>query len=405
MNDTSSPSLKVPPRATIRRKRLILLTCILVVASGAWGGWTLLSGNTIRTTDDAYVGGHVVPITPQISGTVTRILADNTDRISAGSLLAEIDSTDAKTELTAAEAQLAQAIRTVRSLYANDARFEADTRARRADFDKARADLEKVQADLRERREIAGTGAVTGEDVRHAADAVRMAEAALASSQAILESAKQARLQTLALVDGKGATLVSHPAVQAAGQRVRAAALAVERCKLLAPVSGMVVQRTVQPGRRVAPGDRLMAVVPLDRLWVDANLKETQLKGVCSGQPATVTVDVYGKSVVYHGHVEDVEAGTGAAFALLPAQNATGNWIKVVQRIPVRIRLDPNELARAPLRIGMSTKVNIDVSSCDSGAVTRRQPKKDDVAALYEAQSAAADARVAKIIAANIGRR
>ncbi|WP_096701520.1 efflux RND transporter periplasmic adaptor subunit [Magnetospirillum sp. 15-1] len=404
MTDSHVPSPGSNP-AVIRRKRLTWLAGGLVAAAAIGGIWTVLSDDTLRATDDAYVGGQVVSVTPQVSGTVIRILADNTDRISAGALLVEIDPTDAKVELASAEAQLAQAVRSVRGLYASDARFNADIRVRQADINKARADLAKARADFRERQSIAGTGAVSAEDVRHAADAVHIAEAVLASAEAALGSAEQARAQALAQVDGLGAVLDTHPTVQNAAQRVRAATLAVERTRIPAPVSGMVAQRMVQLGRRVAPGDRLMAVVPLDRLWVDANFKEIQLKGVCPGQPATVTADIYGKAVVYHGHVEDMEAGTGAAFALLPAQNATGNWIKVVQRVPVRIGLDPTELARNPLRIGMSAKVEINAGVCDPKLAMERKPKTDDNAVLYEAQAAAADTRVSDIVAANIGGR
>jgi membrane fusion protein (multidrug efflux system) len=387
MIDTT-PSSPKPTSAAVRRKRLIWLTGAVFLAACAWGSWTYFSG-AIRSTDDVYVGSHVVQVTPQVAGTVIRVLADNTDRVAAGSLLVETDPTDAKVELAAAEAQLAQEVRTVRGLYASDARYDAEIRVRQAD-------LNKVRADLRERRAIAGTGAVTGEDVRHAADAVRSAEATL-------ESANQARAQAFAQIDGT--TLASHPAVQTAAQRVREAVLAVERSRIAAPVSGMIAQRTVQLGRRVAPGDRLMAVVPLDQLWVDANFKEVQLKGVCPGQSATVTADIYGKSVVYHGRVEDIEAGTGAAFALLPAQNATGNWIKVVQRVPVRVSIDQTDLTCHPLRIGMSTKVEIKTGPCDPQSAANRKPKIDDASALYDAQAAAADARVAEIIAASTGVR
>lgn len=390
-------------RAALRRKRLIGLAGVLALAAAAWGGWTWLAGGALRTTDDAYVGGHVVSVTPQVSGTVIRVLADDTDRVEAGALLVEIDPTDAKTELAAAEAQLAQAVRSARGLYADDARFDADIRNREADLARTRADLAKVRADFRERRAIASTGAVTGEEVRHAEDAVHIGDAATAAAEAALASAIQAKARAHAQVDG--ATLRTQPAVEAAAERVRAAILALERTRIVAPVAGMVALRSVQLGRRVAPGDRLMAVVPLDRLWVDANYKETQLKGVCPGQPAMVTADLYGSSVAYHGRVEDIEAGSGAAFALLPAQNATGNWIKVVQRVPVRIGLDPKDLARAPLRIGLSTTVEIDAGDCDPKAAAERKPEKDDDAALYEAQSATADARVAAIIAANVGER
>ena len=383
MSDTPSPAAADP--AAVRRKRLIWFAGAAVVVAGAWGGSILLSDPNIRSTDDAYVGGHVIQITPETAGTVTRIQADNTDMVAAGAPMIELDPADANIELAAAEAQLAQAVRNVRGLFATDARFDADVAVRRTELVKARADLAA-------RRGIAGTGAITEEDVRHAADAVRTAEAALAS-------AEKARAQ--ALTATAGATLATNPAVRAVAERVRAAALALERTKIRAPAGGMVAQRVVQLGRRVNPGDKLMAVVPLDRLWIDANFKEVQLKGVCPGQPATVTADIYGRKVKYRGTVLGIEAGTGAAFALLPAQNATGNWIKVVQRAPVRISLDPAELARNPLRIGMSTEVEVDTGTCDPKAA-RRAPSINEGGDLYAAQARAADATVNRIIAANI---
>jgi len=386
MTDTNQSQADLSPSA-VRRKRLTLVAGVLVIGAIAWGAWVLFSNGAERSTDDAYVGGQVVQVTPQVTGTVTRVFADNSDRVVAGAPLVEIDPADAKIELSAAEAQLAQAVRTVRGLYASDARYDADIGVRQTELDRARADLSA-------RKAIAGTGAVTGEDVRHAADAVHQAEAALKSAQ---------EMRNQALTQIVGSTVATHPTVQAAAQRVRAAELAVRRSIIVAPVSGMVAQRMVQLGRRVAPGDRLMAVVPLDDLWVDANFKEVQLKGVCPMQPAKVTADIYGKSVVYNGHVEDVEAGTGSSFALLPAQNATGNWIKVVQRVPVRISLDPADLARNPLRIGMSTEVSITVGNCDPKVYTDRKPKTDDASTLYDAQAAAADARVREIVAANLG--
>ena len=387
MSDTSQIEL-VQQRSALRKKRLTAIAAAVLIVGGAGLAWNMLSNGNVRTTDDAYVGGRVVQITPQVSGTVTRILADNTDRVTAGTPLVEIDAADARIELAAAQAQLAQAVRAVRGMVAADARYDADVKLRQAELDRA-------QADLAARRAIAATGAVTGEDVRHADVAVRAAQAAL-------DAARQQFAQAHAQIDGS--TIDSNPAVLAAAQRVRAAELALARSVVLAPVSGMIAQRSVQLGRRVASGDRLMAVVPLDHLWVDANFKEVQLKGMCPGQKATITADVYGKSIKYRGTVADVEAGTGASFALLPAQNATGNWIKVVQRVPVRVMIDPQELGAHPLRIGMSAEVEVDAGSCDAAAAAARKPQVDDAAAIYAAQQAKAELRVREIIAANMGK-
>ncbi|RKP46793.1 efflux RND transporter periplasmic adaptor subunit [Trinickia fusca] len=386
MSDTAQ-NQEVQSRAVTRKKRLTAVAAAVVFAGVAFTLWEVLSDGATRTTDDAYIGGRIVQITPQVTGTVTRILADNTDRVAAGAPLVEIDSTDARIELAAAEAQLAQAVRSTRGLFAADARYDADVKLRQTE-------LEKAKADLAARRAIAGSGAVTGEDVRHAQDAVLAAQAALAA-------AEHQRTQARAQIDG--ATVESHPLVQAAVARVRAASLALSRSVVRAPVSGMVAQRMVQLGRRVSPGDRMMAVVPLEHLWVDANFKEVQLKGVCPGQSATVTADVYGKSIVYHGHVEDVEAGTGASFALLPPQNATGNWIKVVQRVPVRVSLDAADLAAHPLRIGMSSEVEIHADGCDPRLAAQRAPQVDDAAAVYQDEEKQTAARIQQIVAANRG--
>ncbi|MBJ7313043.1 HlyD family efflux transporter periplasmic adaptor subunit [Rugamonas sp. CCM 8940] len=380
MNNTeNNPNIPATKRPRHIVTGLGATACVAVLAVGAW--W-IFSDDPIRSTDDAYVGGQVVQLTAQVHGMVSRVLADNSDRVAAGAPLVEIDPADARIELAAAEAQLAQALRSVRGFNAGAQRYRADIEARQAELDRA-------QADLATRKTIAASGAVTAEEVRHAADAVRSAKAAL-------QAARQMAAQALTQISG--ASVSAHPAVDAAAQRVRAAQLALLRGSVQAPVAGMVAQRSVQLGRRVQPGERLMSIVPLDRLWVDANFKEVQLKGVCPQQAATVTADVYGKSVVYHGHVEDIEAGTGAAFALLPAQNATGNWIKVVQRVPVRIRLERAELLSHPLRIGMSTRVSIDTSNCPAVGATARAAKVDDASALYAAQSAAADVHVRQLI-------
>lgn len=386
MTDTPVPA--TDPAAT-RRKRLLWLGCGLACIIAGWGAYTLLSDGAHVSTDDAYVNGHVVAITPQVAGTVRAIGADDTDRVSAGDSLVELETSDMRIRLEAAEAGLDQAVRHVRSLFAE----VEETRARIA---VRQAELDRASADLQARRMVVGQGAVTAEEARHAADAVRTARAALQAAQAT---------HTVALAQTQGATLATHPDVLAAEARLRAAALDRERATVRTPVAGMVAKRDVQLGQRVAVGERMMAVVPFDQFWIDANFKEKQLRHVCAGQPATMTADVYGRSVTYHGHVVDVNAGSGAAFALLPAQNATGNWIKVVQRVPVRIAFDPVELARHPLRIGMSAEVEVETGRCDPQTASRpaTQPAPPATTDLYAAQQQAADRHVAELMKKAMG--
>ena len=373
------------PNPVRRRRRILAIAIAVAVLAGAYGIKTWIAGDVSRGTDDAYVNGHSVLLTPQVAGVVTAIRADDTDQVKAGDTLVSIDPSDAQIELDAAEAQLAQAVRTVRGQYASVERAAADVQV-------AQTALDRARADLKERQGIANSGAITGEEVRHAQDSVNQAEAVLTAAE---------KAKALALTQTQGLTTIDdHPAIRAATQRLRAAALAIERTRIVAPVSGMVSQRRAQVGRRVSPGDALLSIVPLDQLWVDANFKEVQLDKICAGQAATLTADVYGSSVRYHGTVEGIEAGSGAAFALLPAQNATGNWIKVVQRVPVRISIDPKDLASHPLRVGVSMRATVDVESCARGVATGTTAAPSDETAVYDAQIKAADARVAKVISA-----
>ena len=373
------------PNPVRRRRRILAIAIAVAVLAGAYGIKTWIAGDVSRGTDDAYVNGHSVLLTPQVAGVVTAIRADDTDQVKAGDTLVSIDPSDAQIELDAAEAQLAQAVRTVRGQYASIERAAADVQV-------AQTALDRARADLKERQGIANSGAITGEEVRHAQDSVNQAEAVLTAAE---------KAKALALTQTQGLTTIDdHPAIRAATQRLRAAALAIERTRIVAPVSGMVSQRRAQVGRRVSPGDALLSIVPLDQLWVDANFKEVQLDKICAGQAATLTADVYGSSVRYHGTVEGIEAGSGAAFALLPAQNATGNWIKVVQRVPVRISIDPKDLASHPLRVGVSMRATVDVESCARGVATGTTAAPSDETAIYDAQIKAADARVAKVISA-----
>lgn len=350
------------------RKKLLLgaagVFAVIAVAYGAW--WTVVARH-YEHTDDAYVQGNLVQITPQMGGTVVTIHADDTDYVKAGDALVMLDKADAQVALDRAQAELAQTVRQVRTLYANNGALKANIAVRQAEVERARTDLAKAQSDARRRQELADSGAVSGEEMLHAQTAVANAKAALASAQAALAAAREQLATNTALTDGT--SVEQHPNVLAAAAKVREAFINLSRTSLRAPVTGYVARRSVQVGQRVAPGAALMTIVPLDQVWVDANFKEVQLGRMRIGQPVTLEADLYGSRVEYHGKVAGLGAGTGSAFALLPAQNATGNWIKVVQRVPVRIELDPKEIEAHPLRVGLSMNVSVDVSSTDGPAL------------------------------------
>ncbi|GBU15051.1 multidrug resistance protein [Polaromonas sp.] len=356
-----------------------------------------------ETTDNAYVQGNVIQITPQISGTVMAIMAENTDFVKAGQQLVQLDPADAKVALDAANAELAQAVRQSRTLYVNNGALRAQITLRQADVSKASSDLVRAVDDLARRQSLSGNGAVSKEELNHAQTQRANAQSALAAANAGVIAAREQLTSNQALTDG--ASIEQHPRVLLAGAKVREAFLTTQRVALVAPVDGYVARRTVQLGQRVAAGMPLMFVIPLKQVWVDANFKEVQLRNIRIGQPVTLVADLYGKKVVYPGTVAGLGVGTGAAFSLLPAQNATGNWIKVVQRVPVRIALDPKQLAEHPLRIGLSMHVNVDIRNTD-GKMLADTPR---VAALVQTQafvpqSDAADAEVRRVIAANSGK-
>jgi membrane fusion protein (multidrug efflux system) len=369
-----------------KRKLMLALLAAAVVVSGAgYGAYYFTVGRFYQSTDDAYVSGNLVQLTPQVSGTVVAVNADDTQVVKQGDPVVTLDAADAKIALSNAEATLGQTVRQVSGLYVNNDFYAANIAQREADLVRANDDLKRRQA-------IAGTGAVSGEDIAHARDAVT-------SAQAALDAARQQAEANHALTDRT--TIEQHPNVQAAASKVRDAYLNYARNTLPAPVTGYVARRSVQVGQRVAPGTPLMAIVPLNGVWVDANFKEGQLTHMRIGQPVTLTADVYGSSVEYHGRIEGFSAGTGAAFAVLPAQNATGNWIKVVQRLPVRVLLDQRELDAHPLRIGLSMQVDVDTHD-ESGtqlAAATNTTYRTDVFAQY---GAAADAEIAQIIAQNM---
>ena len=373
------------------RRRVLLLSVLIVLflAAGIGGAiyWSLVS-RYVESTDDAYVIGNLVQITPQVSGTVLAIGADDTDYVKAGQTLIELDQADSRVALAQAEAALAKSVRQVRNLMATGSELEANIALREAD-------LARTRADLARRAPLAQSGALPAEEMQHARDAVT-------STQASLEAARMQLAAQKTLVDRT--TVETHPEVQNAAARLREAYLAYARTALPAPVSGIVAKRSVQVGQRVGPGTPLMAVIPLDQVWVDANFKERQLLNLRPGQPVKLYADIYGSAVEFHGKVAGFGAGTGSAFALLPPQNATGNWIKVVQRVPVRIALDPAELAKHPLQLGLSMLVEVDTHEREGELrprIARTEPAYQTKA--YASLADIAEERVAAIITANGG--
>jgi membrane fusion protein (multidrug efflux system) len=391
-----------PAKGGARRKGLTVIAVLALLGGAGYGVYWAVALNHVESTDNAYVQGNVVQITPQVAGTVVAILADDADRVRAGQALIRLDPADARVALDQAEAQLAQTVRETRTLYANNATFDAQIALREAEVTRAASEVRRAQDDVNRRAPLTASGAVGQEEFAHAnaqLAAARSAEAAARSAQA---AAQESLVSNQSLTDGIG--IAGHPGVQKAAARVREAFLALRRSDLPAPLDGVVARRSVQIGQRVAAGTPLMTVVALDKLWVDANFKESQLKHLRLGQPATLTADVYGQKQHFHGRVSGLGAGTGAAFALLPAQNATGNWIKVVQRVPVRITLDPVELAAHPLRVGLSMEVEVDVADT-SGKTAAELPRSAAVAqtAVFDVAAQAADAEVARVVQANLG--
>jgi membrane fusion protein (multidrug efflux system) len=342
------------------KRRLFIIVVLLVFIAGgaAYGAWWALRGRFIETTDDAYVGGNLVQITPQIAGTVTGIGADETEFVKVGQPLVEMDKADGRVALDQAEAQLGVTVRQITNLQSTSDERESAVSMRRAELERAHADVARARDDLERREKTAASGAVSKEETEHARAALAAAQAAEGAAKAEVEAAQRALVSEQALT--RGVNVDTHPQVLSAAARVREAYLNYARTTLIAPVSGVVAKRSVQLGQRVAPGAPLMTVVPLDSLWVDANFKEVQLGNLRVGQPVKLRSDLYGGDVEFHGKIIGFAAGTGSSFALLPPQNATGNWIKVVQRVPVRIALDPAELAKYPLQLGLSMEVEAD---------------------------------------------
>ena len=400
----AAPAVKARKPRAKRKIALLGVTLAVLLAGAAYGVYYWLYLSHYESTDNAYVQANVVQVTPQVSGTVIAINADDTDFVKAGQSLVRLDPADAQVALEQAEAQLAQTVREVRTTYVNNGSLKAQIAAREADIARAQSDVLRAQDDVARRAPLVRTGAVGQEEYNHVTSQLAAAKSGLAAAQSAAEAAREQLASNQSLTEN--IPVEQHPNVLRAAARVREAYLALRRVELVAPVDGYIARRSVQLGQRVQAGAPLLSVVALSGVWVDANFKESQLRNLRIGQPVELAADVYGKKVTYHGTIEGLGAGTGAAFALLPAQNATGNWIKVVQRVPVRIALDAKEVAEHPLRVGLSMDATVDVSRTDGRVLAdvAQRPARAQTS-VFDQGNEQADAEVRKIIAANLGRR
>jgi membrane fusion protein (multidrug efflux system) len=368
-----------------RRFGFVILGIVIVLAGLAYGAYWYLDARFYESTDDAYVSGDIVAVTSRENATLVALHADNTQTVTRGQLLMEMDPAVVNVNVASAEANLARTIRTVNGEFSRAVSSSAQV-------EQAQVQLSLAQTDYQRRQAASADGAVSAEELAHARDSVRAAEAAL-------NAARGGHDQSLSPI--QGTDVANNPDVLSAEAALRTAMIAQGHMRIVAPVDGVVAQRTVQVGQQVAAGTPLLAVVPLDNVWVDANFKEVQLQDMRIGQPVTVTADIYGGKVTYHGHVEGLGAGSGSAFALLPPQNASGNWIKIVQRVPVRIALDPEELKAHPLRVGLSVNVSVDIKDTSGSVMSSRITATDTRADLGEDSNAKADRAIAQILAEN----
>ena len=387
MSDTQTPNTPSAASADAapsrRRAMLSILAGVFVLGGLIWLVLWYFVFSLRVTTDDAYVHGNQVNVAAAVPGTIVAVLTDDTRLVRAGQPLLKLDPTDAELNLASARHALQQAVRGVAAQFAQVAQAQAEITARQAQLAQAEDTLRRSAPLLKQR-------AVAAEQVTRLRNAVATARAAL---RAAVQQERAARAAV------QGADIARNPSVLRARDAYRAAWINLERHVVLAPVTGYVAQRTAQLGQRIQPGQPLMQVIPLSHLWVDANFKETQLTDMRIGQPVTMTSDLYGSGAVFHGAVVGLGAGTGSVFALLPPQNASGNWIKVVQRLPVRISIDASDLAKHPLRLGLSMDVDVDIRD-RKGQVLAQQPSSQPAAitTVYAHELTGADAAAARII-------
>jgi len=363
------------PTRNRRKTALLAIAGAVILAGLGYGGWYAAIGSHYVETDNAYVGADTAQVTPMVGGQVSAVLKSDTDSVKSGDILVRLDDRDAQIALATAQAELAKARRQFGQASATSSALAdqvvargADIRSAQAQLVAAQASFEKAQVDYGRRKTLAVNGAVSGDELTSATNALASARAALEQAKASVAQANSSRgaaAGTLAANDAmiRGTTVETNPDVLAAAAKVRQAQLDLDRTVIRAPIDGVIANRNVQVGQRIAPGATVMRVVPVGQVYVDANFKEGQLAKVKPGQPVTLVSDLYGGSVEYHGRIVGFSGGTGSAFALIPAQNATGNWLKVVQRLPVRVALDPKELAAHPLRVGLSMTAEVDTSA------------------------------------------
>ncbi|MBP8027744.1 MAG: efflux RND transporter periplasmic adaptor subunit [Acinetobacter sp.] len=357
-----------------RKKALSMVALILIIAAVAYTVWTLFFNHSV-STENAYVGAETASITSMVSGQVLDVMVSDTQQVKKGDLLVRVNERDAEIALAQAQAELMKAQRQYKQTQANSSALNSQVfvsddgiHSAEAQVAKAQAELNKAQDDLARRSQLSTSGAISKEELSTAQSAVNNAQAGLDLAKAGLaqaQSSQKAAQSTLAANEAliRGSNETSTPDVLIAQAHLKQAILDLERTEIKAPFDGVIARRNIQVGQRVAPGTVLMMLVPISKLYVDANFKESQLAKVKAGQKAVLTSDLYGDEVEFHGTVVGFSGGTGSAFALIPAQNATGNWIKVVQRLPVRIALDPKELAEHPLRVGLSMEAKINLAS------------------------------------------
>lgn len=377
-------TVRMPQADLTRRKRMMSILAVMLLAVALFYAirW-FVHGRSHAVTDDAYVAGNLIRITPRVAGTVVAILADNTDLVREGQVLVRLDDTDARLALDRAEADLAEAVRRISQSYENRRQQQANLAVKQHVYEQAEADLQR-------REQAVAVEVVSQEEAEHARTARDQARAALELARAQLAAAD-------AVV--AGTSVATHPAVKQAEARLRAAWVDLSRCVIRSPVQGQIDKRSIQIGQQVAPGNPLMALVPMNQLWVEANFKEDQLEGMAVGQPVELVSDLYGRNTVFHGVVAGLSPGTGSVFSLLPPQNASGNWIKIVQRLPVRIALDPKELEQHPLRVGLSMRVDVAIGA--TGAA-KNLPPAHYATPVYQDDLKGASERISNIVAANL---
>lgn len=370
-----------------RRRRILIVAVIVVIGLIAYGAYWQLHGRYFENTDDAYAAADLVQISSEVAGTVVAIHVDDTQYVERGQVLLELDPADAELAAAVAEAELALTVRNVRGLFSRNGGLQAQLQS-------SEISLQAARGDLKRRLNIATNGGVSREELQHARDLVAQLTAQLATTQEALAT-NNAQIENT--------TVASHPQVLMAAAKVREAALRLKRTTISAPVAGTVARRSVQIGAHIAPGTPLMAVVPLANAWVNANFKEVQLKHMRVGQAVEVHADIYGNDVVYHAHIAGFGAGSGSAFALLPAQNASGNWIKIVQRVPVRIALNSKDLQAHPLRVGLSMDVSVDLHDTSGPLVATKVRTEPQQVVASAAHDEAVDQKIADIISLNGG--